>query len=84
LNSQSGDYSAAATYFGRLVPLYAQDRWSTIEDSLLSVYARCLKELHRKDEYVRIELALLAKYAANQQWMFRPAAFSGPMTIILM
>ncbi|OJD31917.1 tmem1 family protein [Diplodia corticola] len=67
LKFESGDYSAAATYFSRMAPLYAQNRWNLVEVTMLKMYAQCLKKLNRKDEYVRVLLDLLAKSAANRK-----------------
>ncbi|EKG21033.1 hypothetical protein MPH_01662 [Macrophomina phaseolina MS6] len=67
LKFELGDFSAAATYFSRMAPLYAQNRWNLVEVTMLKMYAQCLKKLNRKDEYVRVLLDLLAKSAANQK-----------------
>lgn len=34
---------------------------------MLRAYAKCLKELHRKDEYMRVMLSLLSKVIARQR-----------------
>ncbi|GME44762.1 tmem1 family protein [Neofusicoccum parvum] len=67
LKFESGDFSAAATYFSRMAPLYAQNRWNLVEVTMLKMYAQCLKKLNRKDEYVRVLLDLLAKSASNRK-----------------
>lgn len=60
------DYGAAASYLYRMTPFYGEDGWTQIELSLLIMYAKCLKELQRKDDYVRIALKLLSR-AANAE-----------------
>lgn len=64
--SELGDFAAAAMYFGRMASLFAESRWNTVETTMLKMYARCLKKLNRKDEYVRTLLDLLAKSAATR------------------
>ncbi|KAI9703059.1 MAG: hypothetical protein M1820_005931 [Bogoriella megaspora] len=66
INFETGDYATAAAYFQRIAPLYSEDRWVLIEVTILKMYAQCLKVLHRKDEYSRILLTLLAKAATKQ------------------
>ncbi|KAI9836242.1 MAG: hypothetical protein M1819_001579 [Sarea resinae] len=62
-----GDYASAAAYFHRLASAYAESRWNLLETSMLKMYAKCLKHLHRKDEYVRVVLKLLAKAASREK-----------------
>ena len=62
-----GDFAAAAMYFGRMASLFAQDRWNSVEATMLRMYAQCLKKLNRKDEYVRTLLELLAISAAKRK-----------------
>ena len=57
------DYAAAASYLYRMTPFYGESGWAQIELSMLVMYARCLKELQRKEEYVRVVLKLLSKFA---------------------
>lgn len=59
------DYAAAASYFHRTTPFFAE--WRLLELSMLIMYAHCLQELRRKDEYVRVALKLLTKAAAAQK-----------------
>ena len=61
LKSQQGDYGYAVSYFQHVLPLYATDGWSLMEDEALKMHATCLKELDRKEEYVSTVLSLLAK-----------------------
>ncbi|PYH48467.1 putative TMEM1 family protein [Aspergillus saccharolyticus JOP 1030-1] len=64
LRYRQSDYGAAASYFHQLTPFYGNKHWSVLEGVMLEMYARCLKELDRSDEYVRTILRLLAKFAA--------------------
>src|SRR6266536_6553729 len=57
------DYGAAASYFYRMTPFYGEGGWTQVELSMLVMYAECLKELQRKEEYVRVVLKLLSKAA---------------------
>jgi hypothetical protein len=61
------DYSAAASYFYRMTPSYGESGWSQVELSMLLLYANCLKELQRKDEFVRVVLKLLSKAALAEK-----------------
>ncbi len=47
------EYGAAASYFYRITPFFGENGWSLLELSMLIMYANALKELKRKDEYVR-------------------------------
>jgi trafficking protein particle complex subunit 10 len=58
---QSGDYSGAANFFGKLIPIYSELEWSLISTEMLLMHAKCLKVLNRKDDYIRMLLGLLAK-----------------------
>lgn len=60
------DYSAAASYFLRTTPFYGESGWSLLELSMLVMYSKCLRDLKRNDEYVRVVLKLLSK-AANSE-----------------
>ncbi|RDW77331.1 hypothetical protein BP6252_05384 [Coleophoma cylindrospora] len=61
------DYAAAASYFYRMTTFYSEGGWTQIEVSMLKMYARCLKELQRKEDYVRVLLRLLAKAAETEK-----------------
>lgn len=61
------DYAAAASYLYRMTTFYGEDGWTQIELSLLVIYAKCLKELQRKDDYVRIALKLLSRAAGAEK-----------------
>ncbi|KAF2002968.1 TMEM1 family protein-like protein [Amniculicola lignicola CBS 123094] len=67
LRFELGDFSAAATYFGRMASLFAETRWNQVEATMLRMHAQCLKKLNRKDEYVRTLLNLLSKSAADRK-----------------
>ncbi|KAH8815148.1 TMEM1 family protein-like protein [Xylogone sp. PMI_703] len=61
------DYGAAASYFYRMTQFYSEGGWTQIELAILVMYAKCLKELQRKEDYVRIVLKLLEKTAAIER-----------------
>ncbi|TAQ89530.1 hypothetical protein B7494_g2133 [Chlorociboria aeruginascens] len=61
------DYAAAASYFYRMTPFYAEGGWSQIELTMLVMYSKCLKELKRQDEYLRVVLKLLSKAAMAER-----------------
>lgn len=67
LRFRQSDYGAAASYFHQIAPFYGNRRWAILEGVMLEMYARCLKELKRNEEYVRMAVRLLAKYAAHTQ-----------------
>lgn len=69
LRFELGDFAAAAMYFGRMASTFGESGWNTVETTMLKVYARCLKKLNRKDEFVRTLLELLAKSAASKRSM---------------
>ncbi|KAK5143460.1 hypothetical protein LTR04_001888, partial [Oleoguttula sp. CCFEE 6159] len=66
LKFEIGDYAAAASYFNRVLPSYAGDRWNLIEVEMLKMHAQCLRMLQLKEDYVRVVLKLLAKFAARE------------------
>ncbi|KAL2757217.1 hypothetical protein ACRALDRAFT_1039564 [Sodiomyces alcalophilus JCM 7366] len=59
-----GDYSSAASYFHRTTPFFGESGWSSLELPMLVMYSRCLQELQRREDYVRVALKLLLKAAA--------------------
>ncbi|KAL3481889.1 trafficking protein particle complex subunit 10 [Aspergillus californicus] len=67
LRFRQSDYGAAASYFHQIAPFYGNKQWTILEGIMLEMYARCLKELNRNEEYVRMNVRLLAKYAAHKQ-----------------
>ncbi|PWY77431.1 hypothetical protein BO70DRAFT_388249 [Aspergillus heteromorphus CBS 117.55] len=64
---RQSDYGAAASYFHHVAPFYGNKNWVVLEGIMLEMYARCLKELNRGEEYVRVILRLLAKFAVYSQ-----------------
>ena len=65
----------AAHYLEKLTTSYAGDGWGLIETNLLTMYAKCLNKMNRREEYVRILLKLLAKAAsAKLRWDWRRIA----------
>ncbi|OJD19755.1 hypothetical protein AJ78_00254 [Emergomyces pasteurianus Ep9510] len=67
LRYRAGDYATAASYFHQMAPFYASCHWGVLEGVMLELYGRCLKHLDRKDDYVRVLLKLLGKYAGVAQ-----------------
>ncbi|KAK3984107.1 trafficking protein particle complex subunit 10 [Cladorrhinum sp. PSN332] len=62
------DYSEAASYFYRVIPFFGEGGWSLLELSMLVMYARCLKQLRKLDDYVNQALRqLLCKAAAAEK-----------------
>jgi hypothetical protein len=61
------DYAAAASYFYRMTPFYGEGGWVQVELSMLVLYANCLKELKRKEDYVRVVLKLLSRAAMAEK-----------------
>ncbi|OBT53358.1 hypothetical protein VE04_06703 [Pseudogymnoascus sp. 24MN13] len=59
------DYAGAASYLYRITRFYGESGWEQIQMSMLVMYTRCLKELKRNDEYVRVAINLLAKAAGH-------------------
>ncbi|KAI2626353.1 cis-golgi transport protein particle complex subunit [Xylaria nigripes] len=70
-----GDYVSAASYFWRTTPFFGESGWSLLELSMLIMYSKCLKNLGRKDEYIKVLLKLLSKAAAaeNDRRQARPS-----------
>ncbi|RHZ64306.1 putative TMEM1 family protein [Aspergillus thermomutatus] len=65
LRYRQNDYNAAASYFHQIIPFYGNKHWILLEGIMLEMYARCLEELKRSEEYVRMMLRLLAKFAVH-------------------
>jgi hypothetical protein len=61
------DYEAASSYFYRMAPFYGSKYWIVLEGSMLELHARCLKELKRNEDYVRLMIRLLSKFATYAQ-----------------
>ncbi|KAJ8122519.1 hypothetical protein O1611_g9818 [Lasiodiplodia mahajangana] len=61
------DYASAASCFWRTTPFFGESGWSLLELSMLIMYSKCLKQLQRKEEYVKVLLKLLSKAAAAEK-----------------
>jgi len=74
------DFAAAASYFYQITPSYNESGWTQIELSMLVMYAESLKQLQRKEEYVRIVLKLLYKaaMAENERLLAKSSFQIGP------
>jgi trafficking protein particle complex subunit 10 len=70
LRFRQADYAAAAPSFQQIAQFYGNNHWAILEGSMLELYARCLKELQRNDEYIRALLRLLSRYAKHIQGNF--------------
>ncbi|KAI9792943.1 MAG: hypothetical protein M1816_001265 [Peltula sp. TS41687] len=64
---QLGDYATAANHFSRLAPAYVDKGWNSLGSSMLRIYAHCLKELDRKEDYVRKLLELIARAVVTER-----------------
>ncbi|KAJ5753030.1 hypothetical protein N7520_009947 [Penicillium odoratum] len=84
LRFRQGDYETAASYFHQMAPFYGSKLWTVLEGTMLELYARCLKELNRHEDYVRMVLKLLSKYASYSQSQLsdRQRALSTPTSIL--
>jgi hypothetical protein len=70
------DFAAAASYFFRMTPFYGEGGWAGVELPMLVMYAKCLKELQRKEDYVRVVLKLLSRAAMmEKERLQRQSAF---------
>lgn len=67
LRFRQGDYESAAAYFHQMAPFYGNKLWVVLEGTMLELYSRCLKKLKRNEDYVRIMLRLLSKFAQHSQ-----------------
>jgi len=65
LRFRQADYESAASYFHQMAPFYGSKMWGVLEGTMLELYSRCLKELKRNEDYVRMMLKLLSKYASH-------------------
>lgn len=50
-----------------MTKFYADQGWGLIETTLLGMYAKCLKEMDRKEEYVKVLMKLLAKSSSVER-----------------
>lgn len=67
LRFRQADYEIAAAYFNRIASFYGSKRWAVLEGVMLELQARCLKELKQSEEYARVMLTLLARFATYTQ-----------------
>jgi hypothetical protein len=84
LRFRQGDYEAAASYFHQMAPFYGSKLWVVLEGIMLELYSRCLKELNRNEDYVRMMLKLLAQFATYSQSKLssRQKSLSIPTSIV--
>lgn len=84
LRFRQGNYEAAASYFHQMAPFYGSKLWVVLEGTMLELYSRCLKELKRNEDYVRMMLKLLAKFATYSQskLSMRQKSLSTPTSIV--
>ncbi|KAJ6109495.1 hypothetical protein N7486_001730 [Penicillium sp. IBT 16267x] len=84
LRFRQADYETAASYFHQMAPFYGSKNWTVLEGSMLELYARCLKELKLHEDYVRMVLKLLSKFASYSQSQLsdRQRALSTPTSIL--
>lgn len=62
------EYKEAADYFQKTIPFFRKRGWTLLEISMLIMFAKCLKELHRYEEYVHTAVRqLLCKAAAAER-----------------
>lgn len=50
-----------------MTKFYADQGWGLIETTLLGMYAKCLKEMDRKEEYVKVLMKLLANSSSAER-----------------
>jgi hypothetical protein len=84
LRFRQADYESAASYFHQMAPFYGSKIWGVLEGTMLELYSRCLKELERNEDYVRMMLKLLSKYASYAQSRISHSkkALSAPTSIV--
>ncbi|KAJ5097370.1 hypothetical protein N7456_008091, partial [Penicillium angulare] len=84
LRFRQADYETAASYFHQMAPFYGSKLWVVLEGSMLELYARCLKELKRNEDYVRMMLRLLSKFSmySQSQLSDRQRALSTPTSVL--
>lgn len=84
LRFRQADYETAASCFHQMAPFYGSKLWVVLEGTMLELYARCLKELNRNEDYVRMMLRLLSKFAAYKQSQLstRQKTLSAPPSIL--
>lgn len=73
-----GDYSVAASYFHQLAPYYAKDDWRCLEMSMLNMYAECLENMSRVEDYIQVGLKIVAKLVHENEAPFSIQPNIGP------
>ena len=71
LRYDAGDYTTALNYTSKILPAFAGGNWDTIEAGLSVIHLQCLKELNRKDSYVRMALNTLSKIATMRRQLWK-------------
>ncbi|WPH04245.1 trafficking protein particle complex subunit 10 [Acrodontium crateriforme] len=61
LKYQQGEFEEAKSFFDYILPQHKEGGWNLMEANLLVVYSQCLRQLKKKDMYVKTVLDLLAK-----------------------
>lgn len=61
------DFETAANLFRRLSTFYASGSWSSLSGTLLELYANCLKQMDRIEEYLNILIQLLSLYGQTRK-----------------
>ncbi|KAL8396542.1 hypothetical protein RB594_003575 [Gaeumannomyces avenae] len=57
------EFGEATSHFVNAIPFFAERGWSLLELSMLVMYSTCLKELEKRQDYVKVVLKLLSKAA---------------------
>lgn len=65
LKCQQKENAEAADLFQRILPVSTPDCWDSVDSEVLRSYCTCLKELDRKEDYVRVALGLVTKNVAR-------------------
>ncbi|KAG0636053.1 trafficking protein particle complex subunit 10 [Tuber brumale] len=65
------DYASSVKHLEKMTKFYADQGWGLIETTLLGMYAKCLKEMSRSEDYIRVLLKLLAKSSAAERARLR-------------
>lgn len=68
----------AATHLEKMTKFYADQGWGLIETTLLGMYAKCLKEMDRREEYIKVLLKLLAKSSTAERERLRRRGIGAP------
>ena len=66
LRYQQDDFINAARYFEHVLPLYSSDAWSLMEAQATSILLRSLRELDRREDFVKNAVKLLTKVSQRR------------------